>query len=287
MEIIKKILIAILVLVLIDIIFALAISFNLKKILVNGVIKETIVERITPKSYSEESYVITEEQIKEITDDPQIQEILNSPEIQQLMEKYLDTTVDGLIDEENLDEVALEQDMIKFLKDNREVLEKKVGKEITDEMIDDTYKQLEGKDMTRAYTQSVINAGKSLTTTEKKVLKGYKFLISKKFRIILFIAMIIDLLLIALLQWSFYKWIKTFGKTLIASGVGIIVASIVSSAIVMNAANLKHFDTSSLTITGVVITIVGIVIVISYIIVSKIIEKKDDEIEVPKFSEEK
>ena len=113
MEIIKKILIAILVLVLIDIIFALAISFNLKKILVNGVIKETIVERITPKSYSEESYVITEEQIKEITDDPQIQEILNSPEIQQLMEKYLDTTVDGLIDEENLDEVALEQDMIK------------------------------------------------------------------------------------------------------------------------------------------------------------------------------
>ena len=44
MKVIKKVLIAILVFILIDIIFLLAISFNIKNILVNGVIKETIVQ---------------------------------------------------------------------------------------------------------------------------------------------------------------------------------------------------------------------------------------------------
>lgn len=283
MKVIKKILIALLVLVLIDIIFALAISFNLKKVLINGVIKEAIIESVVPRQKNAENNIITEEQIKEITDDPRIQEMLNSPEVQGLLEKYLDTTVEGLIDADNIDEVALEQDMISFLKDNREVLEEKVGKEITDEMIDDTYKQLEGKDMSRAYKQALENASKNMTTSEKQVLKGYKFIISLKFKIILFIAMILDLLLIALLQKSVYKWIKTLGKSMIASGIGIVVVSYISKLIVMSAANLSNFNISSLIITGIIITVSGIIIVIAY----KIINKKGDTDEISTVSGEK
>ena len=135
MKIIKNILVAFLSMILVGCIFLLAISFNLKKILINGVIKETFVEQIIPKSYNEERVVITEEQIREITDDPRIQEMLMSPEIQGLMEQYLDTTVNGLIDENNIDDIALEQDMLKFIKENRSVIEEKAGKEITDDMI--------------------------------------------------------------------------------------------------------------------------------------------------------
>lgn len=287
MKVIKKILIALLVLVLIDIIFALAISFNLKKVLINGIIKETIIESVVPRQKNAENNIITEEQIKEITDDPRVQEILNSPEVQALLEKYLDTTVEGLIDIDNIDEVALEQDMVEFLKDNREVLEEKVGKEITDEMIDNAYQQMEGKDMSRAYMQSLENASKNMTTTEKKVLKGYKFLVSKKFKIILFIAMIIDLLLIALLQKSFYKWIKTLGKSMIVSGIGVLISSYVSKMIVMSIGSLNNFDISSLITTGIIITGSGIVIVIIYKIVLKIFKKKDDNDEISTVSGEK
>lgn len=287
MKVIKKILIALLVLVLIDIIFALAISFNLKKVLINGVIKETIIESIVPRQKNTENNIITEEQIKEITDDPRIQEILNSPEVQDLLEKYLDTTVEGLIDINNIDEVALEQDMVEFLKDNREVLEEKAGKEITDEMIDNAYQQMEGRDMSRAYMQSLENASKNMTTTEKNVLKGYKFLVSKKFRIILFVVMIIDLLLIALLQKSFYKWIKTLGKSMIVSGVGVLISSYISKLIVMGVASFSNFDISSLITTGVIITGSGIAIVIIYKIVLKILKKKDDKDEISTVSGEK
>lgn len=287
MKVIKKVLIAILVFILIDIIFLLAISFNIKNILVNGVIKETIVQRIVPRNYNVENNIITEEQIKEITDDPRVQEMLNSPEMQGLLEEYLDTTVEELIDTDNIDEVALEQDMLNFIKDNRQVIEEKVGKEITDEMIDNAYDQLEGKDLSKAYKQALENASKNMTKTEKEVLKGYKFLISMKFKIILFIAMIIDLLLIALLQWSVYKWIKTFAKSLIASGVGIVIASIVSKAIVMKTANLSKFDTSSLTTTGIIITAAGFIILIIYLIVLKLVKKKDDQDEISTVSKEK
>ena len=61
MKIIKNILVAFLSMILVGCIFLLAISFNLKKILINGVIKETFVEQIIPKSYNEERVVITEE----------------------------------------------------------------------------------------------------------------------------------------------------------------------------------------------------------------------------------
>lgn len=286
MKTIKKILIAILVLLLVNIIFLLAISFNLKKVLIDGIIKETIVEKIIPNSYKAENSAIPTEQIQEITDDPRVQEMLNSPEVQQMMEKYLDTTVNGLIDDENIDEVALEEDMLNFIKDNKEVLEEKVGREITDEMINDAYEKLEGKDMSKAYIQSLKNASNNMTETEKKVLKGYKFIVSGKFRVILFIAMLLDLLLIALVQWSLYKWIKTFGKTLIASGICIIISSITSKMIVTKVSNFSNFNTSSLTITGIIITGTGIIIFVAYKVFLKLL-KKDDKNEISKVSEEK
>ena len=274
MKVVKKILIGLLIFILIDLIAALAISFNIKSIIIDGVIKETIKHQVTANEYNENSYTISEEQIKEITDDERIQEILNSQEVQDLLEKYLDTTINGLIDESTLDEVELEKDMLEFLKENKQVLEDKVGVEITDEMIDQVTEQAEGKDLTRAYKDSIRNSSRTMTTTEKTVLKGYNYIISNSFRILIIVLMIIDLLLIAILQKSFYKWIKSMSHSMIISGIGIIIMSVISSTIVKNMTSVDTFNTSSLTYTGIGITIVGIIILIIYTIIIKIIEKK-------------
>ena len=276
MKIIKKILVALLCVILIGCIFFMAISLNLKKILINGVIKETIVESVIPKSYSEsgEKVVITEEQIKEITDDPRIQEILMSPEIQGLMEKYLDTTVNGLIDENNIDEIALEQDMMNFIKENRSIIEEKAGKEVTDEMIERAMEQVESKDMSRAYKQSIMNASRNMTTTEKEVLRGYRLLISPEFRIILLVIMVIDLVLIAVVQGSFYKWISSLGTSLLISGAGTMAASVITKKIVAQKTGFNNFDTSSLMQTGIIILVSGLIIVIVYNVISRLIKKK-------------
>ncbi len=281
MKWIKKVFIVILSLIIINCIFFLAISFNLKNILINGVIKETIIENIVPRSYNDENNVITEEQIKEITSDPRVQELLNSPEIQELLEKYLDTTVDGLLDEESIDEVALEEDMARFIKENRSIIEEKVGKEITDDMIDKAMEQVESKDISNAYKQSIANASRNMTKTEKSVLKGYKYLISWNFRIIMFIVIAVSLLLIALIQKSFYKWIGTFSKSLIVSGIGIVLASIITNLIVNSQNLIDKFNTNSLTITGIIILVSGILILIIYKLLTR---KKDDVDEISQVS---
>ena len=288
MKIIKNILVAFLSMILVGCIFLLAISFNLKKILINGVIKETFVEQIIPKSYNEERVVITEEQIKEITDDPRIQEMLMSPEIQGLMEQYLDTTVNGLIDENNIDDIALEQDMLKFIKENRSVIEEKAGKEITDDMIEKAMEQVESKDMSRAYKQSIMNASRNMSSTEKEMLKGYRFLISPELRMIILVVIIIDLVLIMVVQASLYKWIATLAVSLLISGVGTIAASIITKGVIRKKTNFDNFDMSSLTQTGIIIALSGLVILTIYIVILKLIKKKVKvgKHEISEFSEE-
>lgn len=288
MKIIKNILVAFLSMILVGCIFLLAISFNLKKILINGVIKETFVEQIIPKSYNEERVVITEEQIREITDDPRIQEMLMSPEIQGLMEQYLDTTVNGLIDENNIDDLALEQDMLKFIKENRSVIEEKAGKEITDDMIEKAMEQVESKDMSRAYKQSIMNASRNMSSTEKEMLKGYRFLISPELRMIILVVIIIDLVLIMVVQASLYKWIATLAVSLLISGVGTIAASIITKGIIRKKTNFDNFDMSSLTQTGIIIALSGLVILTVYIVILKLIKKKVKvgKHEISEFSEE-
>lgn len=288
MKIIKNILVAFLSMILVGCIFLLAISFNLKKILINGVIKETFVEQIIPKSYNEERVVITEEQIREITDDPRIQEMLMSPEIQGLMEQYLDTTVNGLIDENNIDDIALEQDMLKFIKENRSVIEEKAGKEITDDMIEKAMEQVESKDMSRAYKQSIMNASRNMSSTEKEMLKGYRFLISPELRMIILVVIIIDLVLIMVVQASLYKWIATLAVSLLISGVGTIAASIITKGIIRKKTNFDNFDMSSLTQTGIIIALSGLVILTVYIVILKLIKKKVKvgKHEISEFSEE-
>ena len=288
MKIIKNILVAFLSMILVGCIFLLAISFNLKKILINGVIKETFVEQIIPKSYNEERVVITEEQIKEITDDPRIQEMLMSPEIQGLMEQYLDTTVNGLIDENNIDDIALEQDMLKFIKENRSVIEEKAGKEITDDMIEKAMEQVESKDMSRAYKQSIMNASRNMSSTEKEMLKGYRFLISPELRMIILVVIIIDLVLIMVVQASLYKWIATLAISLLISGVGTIAASIITKGVIRKKTNFDNFDMSSLTQTGIIIALSGLVILTVYIVILKLIKKKVKvgKHEISEFSEE-
>ena len=275
MKWVKKILIGLLVLLLMDMIVLLALSFNVKKIIVDGVIKEIVTQRISIPEYKAPNNLISSEQIDNTVEDERVREILKTPEMQELMNSYLDKTIDGLIDEENIDEVEIEKDIVNFLKENKSVIEKQVGKEVTDEMIENAVAQLDSKDLSNAYKQALQNASRNMTKEEKRVLKGYKTLTSNKLKIWMIIGILVDLLLIALLQKSFYKWIKTFGKTMLVSGIGIIIMSIISSLIVKNVANIKNFNTSSLTTTGIIIAVVGLVIYIVYKVVEKITNKKE------------
>ena len=136
----------------------------------------------------------------------------------------------------------IEQDMLEFLNNNKSTIEELVGKEITEDMIKDATDQLETKDLSNSYKQTIINARSNMSDSEKMVLKGYSILISNNLRIIVFILIILDLLLIALIQKSVYKWIKILGASLLISGIGSIIISFVVKIIVKSLASIDSFN---------------------------------------------
>lgn len=278
MKIIKNILIGLLNLLLINLLTIFVISLNLKTIITDGVIKETIKQQVTAKTYQEELP-------KVITDDERINKILESEEIQDLIDKYLDIVFDGLIDENNLNEIELEKDMLDYLKENKSILEKEVGTEITDEMIETVEEQMESKELSKVFKQSISNTSKSMPQEVKTVIKGYNFLISLKFKIIVLFLILIDLLLIAIINQSFYKWLKSLGVSSIISGCGIIFLALSVNLLVTTLSELSYFNINPLLINGCGLLIIGILMIILKLIIDKKIKTaKDEENEISKIS---
>ncbi len=273
----KKLFISILFFILINLISAFIFSCNLKNVLIDGIIKETIKENIVRREENTGNFTIDEEKISELSEDERIQEILNSKEAQELMDKYLDLTVDGMLDEESLDEITIEEDLLNYLKENKELISEVVGEEVTDEMIDEAASGMETKEISNAIKKAIANNSRNLTTTEKTVLKGYKLFISLEFKLLILAIIIIDLFLIALLQKSYSKWIKTLGSALITSGIFVLIASVVVKLIVSYLTGFINFNIISLIISGTTTTVIGIIILIIYNLILNLTKKKEKE----------
>ena len=281
----KKVLVLFFSLLLMVIVFFLVINCTLKDILVESIIKENIKTQVM-------------EQLKtdgKIPDDEKVNEIMESEEISNLLDKYLDYTINGVVDEENLEDVDVERDILKFLQDNKEVLEKEVGAEITDQMINDAVEKLDTRELTKSYKEAVKETSNNMTTSEKSLIKNFKYFLSEKFRIILIIAAVVTLLIIALIEWSFYKWLKALSIVLIVNSICFMTSSFVIDTLAKAASNVT-IKMSNLLVVGIGLLIGGIVCYILYKVIDVVLKKKeekeikvnikDDEDEVSKMDEE-
>ena len=247
MKTFKNILIGLFSLILINLICLLMLSFNIQKSLVNGIVKEVI----------KNNYLV---QDKNITNNEKINELLNSKETEELINKYLDQILSNVSDDKKLDENELKKDIIDYLRKNKKTISDISGKEISDVDIDKVEQELNNNSINKNIT---INSNK-IPKESKQILKGYKSFISIKFQITLIVLIIIDLIIIGLLQWSLYKWIKTLSKCMITSGTLIIIMSLIVMGIVIVLSPLKSFNMNSLLLTGFVVLVLGIFILIIY-----------------------
>ncbi len=272
-----KILKSFLFVLLINLIVLLSISFNIKRLLLEGIVVETIKDTIVKQNYKTENLIIPEEEINAITDDERVREILKSKEIQDLLNKYLDITIDTIIDEESIEEIELEKDILEYLSDNKETLSKAVGQDITEEMIDSTKKQFEGKDMSRAFKQTLNNTKNSVSKEEKIVLKGYKVLRSQSFRLGMIFCIIVTLILIAMIQKSFHKWVLTLGEAITISGILLIAFNFILKQILFSATKSFVLHANSFLYSSLQIMISGIIITAIYMIIARIITKRKEK----------
>ncbi|MBQ7790616.1 MAG: hypothetical protein IJ399_05065 [Bacilli bacterium] len=275
----KKIIKVFLSFIIVLLMLFLTISFNLNKVIVDGVIKEIIITKISAKkvnnpNISEEvintlplpDYLKNSEDINKLLEDQRVQEIIN---------KYIDITLDNLTSEE-IKNIDIESDIINYINENKELIKEITGKEVTPEMIEDTKKVIEESNLNETIEETIVSTKESISTEEKIVLKGYKEIISTKTRIITISLIALCLLLIALIDKSFYKWIKTGSICTIISGILVLLMSFITKLLVVSILPLPSFNVSYLYKSGLIQLIIGSIILIIYIILNKILVKKGE-----------
>lgn len=274
MKILKKIVIAFLFLILINLITILAISYNLKDTLVEGVLKPLVEENIK----NQEDYLLNEPiDISLDIDNSQLQKLLNSEEVKDLLEKYMDITIDGMTDEKMLDEISLEKDIFDYLKNHKEELSNIVGQDVTNEMINQVAEEFEAKEKSKILKETIKNTEKNLNPTERIVIRGYKLFVSQTFKYIIIALIILDLFLLALVQLSLYKWIINLGIAMTTSGALLIIISFITRLIVKNVSGLEGFHLTNLQTMGIIILIIGLCVVLIYKLIMNLTKKKGEE----------
>lgn len=274
MKILKTIAVVLLNLILFNLLMVFAISLNLESMVKDDILKEIIKEEFLNDEIKSNSSEIT-------TDNEKINELLERPETQEIVDKYLDITIDSLTDENKVSEVEIEKDMINFLKENKELVKEKLDVEVTDEMINSVEKELENKELSTVFKKSLTNAKETMPKEAKLILQAYNYLISLKFKLIIALFILIDILLIALLQSSVYKWLSSLGGSAVISGIGLLIMSLIVKIVVTSFSNFKGFNLNSLTTTGFILIAIGIIL----IIVKKLLEKKSVKEDVHEVSE--
>lgn len=282
MKVIKKILIVILTIININIVVSLIVSFNFQKVIVDGVVKETFKSAISSNNYKEPNIQINESATSSkdlvTTSDERINKILESDAIQELIQDYMDKTLKSLDNPEELENIDFEQDVINYLKENKDVIETSSGVEITDEMLNETKENLEARDFNKLVKQKIRNTSNNMTQQEKKVLKIYSFIISKKFKVFLGLLFLINSVIITILINPKHKVINNIGLSLLIGGLETIIMSFVLKLIIINYTNLTNFNIGSLINCSLIITIIGLIVILVYNSIVKLMKRRMEKV---------
>lgn len=230
---------------------------------------EEITEIDVEQLYNEilDSLGITEEQLIQIVSSPVTKELAS-----EFVEEVLSDITTG--DTEDFD---VGQKVLDFAIEHQGELEELIGQPIPIDKLE-AFAESDGvKNFNNQYKEVLSIVSGQIPTPIKKIITTIEQFISREFRNGCLIVGAILLLLIALLQGSLYKWIRTLGNNIlwinvmyfITSLFGGIISNMISSMAGLNAV----FEFGKVTTTAAISGGVGIVLLIIYTIISKNVKK--------------
>lgn len=276
MKILRKFLSFILGLVLSLLIGGLLLSFAIKSViqeeLIGGAIKDNFIPVITNNTdISEED----KKAVEELFEDKEVNDMVNK-----MVDEIMATmgSEDGEISQETIDSI------FDYVIQNKDKLEEATGQKINTEELEEVRKSEEFQNITQELTKSLNESTAELDDTSKTAIKTYTYIVSNNFRLILIGGIVLDLLLIALVQWSLYNWMSTFGKALSTSGLTLIILYFIMNKIIETLLAEQtitlNIDTSKVLYMGIITIIVGILLIVIKHIIDNIIKNKKDNMEI-------
>lgn len=159
---------------------------------------------------------------------------------------------------------------------NVPVIEEALGKDIPEEQIKEIQNKLTDEDSNlKNQIDQTVDKIENMDSSAKQVIKTYDALNNNVTKILCIISLIVIIVLLGIINKSFFKWSLFSGISLIVSGiiVGVIVPMIVN--VVEVAIGQRILGTTidiavnSLNIAGIICAVIGIVLIIVYAILNR------------------
>ena len=253
-------------------------------IYVDKTINEDILGTYLKDSISSQLTDNIEEQYPELTGEEyeQLEEkIKNNESLNSFIEKYKDQIMNDMTGEDvNPEDVDLKEDIKQLLLENKEYVEQATGVEISDEeyeaAIDEAFDR---EDPNIVYSQIIKDTKQTLSEDDKNIIKGYQYITSNQFIMILSIAAVVVTLLIALLKKPYYKWIVNLGIAGFVSGILISIIGVGITLMINMIINTNEitFSISSvpMLITAAIMIVISIILFILNAVLDNHKEKKN------------
>lgn len=155
----------------------------------------------------------------------QLMRILESPLVKDLVNEFVDTVLEDISTGDTSD-FNLGEKVLDFVEDNKKEIEEIIGEELPMEKIEEFAKSEEVNEFNKQYQEAIEAVSGNIPAPVKGIVNAIEKFISKDFRNICLIISTLLLVVIALLQWSLYKWIRTLGNTIWGCGLFIFTISI-------------------------------------------------------------
>ena len=192
-----------------------------------------------------------------------------------------------LSDEEELDEEEdredyedqddLDETISNFIEKNKEKISEVTGFDFSEEKIQDIIHSIQETNPKEFINKIEEFAENQLTPQQKFVLRALKILSSNLFKIILYVFIILTILGIALLHFSFYKWIFNISIALIGSGALTAFFSKWLENVLNSLFKITTISTSNMFQLSIKFLVVGIILFVIYSIFYFIFHKKKEK----------
>lgn len=252
--------------------FVLLLFFSLN-IIFKNVVKKQIIGGVAKEK------IISEYIENNIDNEKEIDKIINNEEAKTIIDYVVNDYMAYLSNNNHKVSEKTVQNIVNYCVNNKETVNNLLSAPLTESEMksQDTYDSIYN-----TINDGFKNMKSEIGNTPTEAIKIYAKLTSNNIQIVLIILIIICVILLMIINGSLYKWMTTFGSSLISVGILICGLYFILNYIVKQIMNRQNFEFNitikldQILIIGILEITIGIVLIIIKKIISKIMEKKED-----------
>lgn len=201
------------------------------------------------------------------------EKLQNDEKTQKIIDKYIARVLNDL-DSEKVSDINIEEDVKSIIKENRQEFEAVVGRDLSDEKIEEIVNEIsEKEDINGTYKEMIEKAKQEIPAESKTLITSYNSMSSQEFITILVVITIISVVTLAFLKKPHYKWITNVGISgIIASIMTAIIGS--SMTLVLNFVLGSMNQTTLISASPILLTsTIMLAVSIILLVINSIIDK--------------